>query len=54
MTEEERGELKERSNVLRAELKKWEKEFASANDGRKASRDDIKKNSEIGTFLTAP
>jgi DNA replication regulator SLD2 len=43
--------LTEKSNALRAELKIWEKEFASANNGKKASRDDIKKNPEIGIFF---
>jgi hypothetical protein len=51
MKEEEREELSKRSNSLRLELKVWEKEFASANNGQKASRDDIKKNPEIGIFL---
>ncbi|KAJ5565998.1 hypothetical protein N7535_007636 [Penicillium sp. DV-2018c] len=32
---------------VRAELKKWEKAFASANGGRKAGRDDIKQDAEI-------
>jgi len=54
MTEKERVKLKERSNSLRIELKVWEKSFASANDGRKAARDDIKKNPDIGNFITTP
>lgn len=33
---------------VRAELKVWEKAFASANGGKKAGRDDIKQNAEIG------
>lgn len=33
---------------VRAELKTWEKAFASANGGRKAGREDIKQNVEIG------
>ncbi|CAI7577154.1 unnamed protein product [Penicillium glandicola] len=32
---------------VRAELKTWEKAFASANGGRKAGRDDIKQNVDI-------
>lgn len=48
MKEEEREELSKRSNSLRLELKLWEKDFASSNTGKKASRDDIKKNPEIG------
>ena len=45
-------ELQERSNSLRVELKTWEKTFASANGGKKASREDIKNNPHIGTFPT--
>lgn len=33
---------------VRAELKVWEKSFAAANGGKKAGRDDIKQNAEIG------
>lgn len=33
---------------IRAELKTWEKAFSSANGGRKAGRDDIKQNFDIG------
>jgi len=51
MNEEEREEWTKRSNTLRLELKVWEKEFAAANEGQKASRDDIKKNPEIGRLL---
>lgn len=35
-------ELEQRSNLLRQELKAWEKQFATEHDGRKAERDDIK------------
>lgn len=38
---------------VRAELKVWEKSFAAANEGRKAGREDIKKNSEIGGYRCA-
>ncbi|KUJ14708.1 uncharacterized protein LY89DRAFT_649159 [Mollisia scopiformis] len=41
------AELTERSNTLRVELKAWEKDFAAANSGKKASRDDIKQNPDI-------
>jgi len=51
MKDEEREELSKRSNALRLELKIWEKDFASANNGKKASRDDIKNNPEIGMPL---
>lgn len=41
------------SATLRAELKDWERAFAAANGGRKAERNDIKKDSTIGmaTFV---
>lgn len=39
----------ERAKTLRAELKKWEKEFSAKNNGKKASREDIRQNSEIAT-----
>jgi DNA replication regulator SLD2 len=48
MSEEERAALTERSNILRAELKLWEKTFTAANNGHKASRDDIKQHPDIG------
>jgi hypothetical protein len=54
MTDEERAELTERLNTLRAELKIWEKKFASENNGHKASREDIKKNPDIGTSYCTP
>lgn len=38
----------QQSTRLRAELKEWEKAFAAENGGRKAGRDDIKKNADIG------
>lgn len=38
-----------RVETLRAELKKWEKEYSEANNGIKASRDVIRQNSDIGT-----
>jgi hypothetical protein len=37
--------------VLRAELKEWERNFSAANGGRKARRDDIKKDAAIGAWL---
>jgi len=51
MKEEERNELTQKSNSLRTELKLWEKNFAAANNGQKASREDIRKNPEIGRVL---
>ncbi|PVH87934.1 hypothetical protein DL98DRAFT_648838 [Cadophora sp. DSE1049] len=47
MEDSKRQELTETSNALRGELKIWEKAFSAANDGKKASREDIKKNTEI-------
>ncbi|KAL3426241.1 DNA replication regulator SLD2 [Phlyctema vagabunda] len=41
--------LKGRLEVLRVELRTWETEFAAANEGRKAARDDIKRNPEIAS-----
>jgi len=41
-------ELADKSKALRVELKRWEKAFSAANDGKKASREDIKKDPEIG------
>lgn len=54
MEDDEREKLTEESNVLRQELKSWEREFAAANDGRKAGREDIKQHSIIGTSLRVP
>lgn len=41
-------EVAAQATNVRAELKVWEKAFASSNGGRKAGRDDIKQNAEIG------
>jgi DNA replication regulator SLD2 len=54
MEVQEREELTERSNTLRVELKIWEKNFAAANNGKKASRDDIKKHPDIGKISELP
>ena len=43
-----KDELSAQSNNLRAELKVWEKQFSTANGGKKASRGDIKNNPDIG------
>lgn len=51
MSPEERSELEKQSLTLRGELKKWEKGFAAANEGRKAGREEIKQNPSIGTNL---
>ncbi|KAF1945795.1 hypothetical protein EJ02DRAFT_368660 [Clathrospora elynae] len=42
-----KDETEQRCNVLRQDLKVWEKKFAAQNEGRKAGRDDIKANAEI-------
>ncbi|KAH6721206.1 DNA replication/checkpoint protein [Leptodontidium sp. MPI-SDFR-AT-0119] len=47
MDDSKREELAQTSNALRGELKIWEKAFSAANEGKKASREDIKKNVEI-------
>ena len=36
-----------RQTILRKELKDWERSFASTNDGRKATRDEIKEDAGI-------
>lgn len=41
--------LEQKSILLRQELKLWEKTFSTDNAGRKAGRDDIKANPDIGT-----
>jgi len=46
-------EIEQRCNVLRLDLKAWEKKFAAQNDGRKAGRDDIKANAEICMYKSA-
>jgi DNA replication regulator SLD2 len=48
MEAEEREKLQKQSAILRQELKAWEREFAAANAGRKAGRDDIKQHPSIG------
>lgn len=48
MDEPRRTEMTEKSNTLRLELKAWEKSFAATHDGKKASREDIKQNPNIG------
>ncbi|KAJ5118772.1 hypothetical protein N7526_010409 [Penicillium atrosanguineum] len=42
-----RTEIADQAVAVRAELKVWEKEFASTHGGKKAGRDDIKQNHEI-------
>ncbi|KAF2134665.1 hypothetical protein P153DRAFT_419312 [Dothidotthia symphoricarpi CBS 119687] len=40
-------EIEQRCNVLRNDLKAWEKKFASQNNGKKAGRGDIKADATI-------
>jgi hypothetical protein len=42
------AEVASQATNIRVELKVWEKAFASSNGGKKAGRDDIKQNAEIG------
>ncbi|KAK2628951.1 hypothetical protein QTJ16_002054 [Diplocarpon rosae] len=49
MDDFKKEELTHKSNTLRGELKIWERAFSAANDGNKASREDVKNNPEIGT-----
>jgi DNA replication regulator SLD2 len=48
MEAEERDKLQKQSATLRQELKVWEREFAAANGGRRAGREDIKQHPSIG------
>ncbi|KAL2259395.1 hypothetical protein VTK26DRAFT_6956 [Humicola hyalothermophila] len=47
MDEEARAAYESQSLQLRAALKKWENDWASAHGGKKPGRDDIKQNPEI-------
>jgi len=46
----EKDRLTKESVNIRHELKIWEKEFAASHDGRKAGREDIKQNPQIGVY----
>ena len=41
----------EKLQTLRVELKEWEKAFTADHEGRKAGRDDIKKDAVIGEII---
>lgn len=43
--------LVEQSQLLRQELKEWEKSFAATHEGQKASREDIRRDADIGNPL---
>lgn len=45
-----RSAYESQSLQIRAELKKWEGDWAAARGGRKPGRDDIKQNADIGVF----
>ncbi|KAI9820856.1 MAG: DNA replication regulator sld2 [Thelocarpon impressellum] len=47
MSVETESDIPDRATALRQELKEWEQLFAAANSGRKAGREDIKKNPAI-------
>lgn len=48
MAAPDQSSIEQQISSLRAELKDWEKTFSDANGGRKAGRDDIKKDPTIG------
>ena len=45
-----RTEVAAQAVAIRTQLKVWEKEFASTHGGKKAGREDIKQNPDIGRF----
>lgn len=47
-----KSDSSEEFQILRQELKDWEKAFEVSNGGRKAGREDIKNHPEIGIFST--
>jgi len=49
--EDDKQLLEQKSVQIRQELKVWEKQFSTDNEGRKAGREDIKANSSIGTCI---
>jgi len=40
----------DRCAILRSELKQWEAQYVAANGGKKAGREEIKKDGVIGTY----
>lgn len=48
MDESTKASYEQKSKQLRADLKKWESDWASSHDGAKPSRQDIKDNPSIG------
>jgi hypothetical protein len=53
MDDQARAAYEEQSLQLRAELKKWEGDWATAHAGKKPGRDDIKQNRDIGACCPA-
>jgi len=49
MDDQTKAKYESQSQQLRADLKKWENDFAKTHDGKKPAREDIKKNPDIGT-----
>lgn len=48
MSDEARLQYESKSRSLRADLKRWENDWAKAHGGRKPGRPDIKNNPDIG------
>ena len=51
MDDRARAAYEGQSLQLRADLKQWEGDWATAHAGRKPGRDDIKQNPDIGACL---
>ncbi|KAK3941321.1 putative dna replication regulator sld2 protein [Diplogelasinospora grovesii] len=47
MEDQQKATYETQSQTLRAELKKWEADWANSHDGKKPGRDDIKANPDI-------
>ncbi|KAL2176612.1 uncharacterized protein P884DRAFT_31362 [Thermothelomyces heterothallicus CBS 202.75] len=54
MDEQARAAYESQCLQLRAELKKWESDWAIAHAGKKPGRDDIKQRPDIGTYAPPP
>jgi hypothetical protein len=54
MDGEARAAYESQSLQIRAELKKWESDWALASRGKKPGRDDIKQNPDIGASIILP
>jgi hypothetical protein len=48
MDDQAKAAYENQSLQLRAELKQWEADWATAHGGKKPGRDDIKRNPDIG------